>query len=179
MSQHQDLACWKEIGVLARFRQLHMGDVVSVRFYTSTGEVKALCVQLVIGYHSQCAAHAWSSELANTINVHVPLVRVNQINTQGRGKLPVMAHTDSGIIACKVEFKCKVQPKKPAHSIPAYDYIFPKEQQTYQQGTRVWHEKSQRCYRCKPWPFTEYCRNGAAQFEPNEGALWQVAWEAI
>ncbi|KAF7767702.1 hypothetical protein PCIT_a3778 [Pseudoalteromonas citrea] len=162
--------------MLAQVRQLHIGDVVTAHFFTKEGEISALRVSTKIIYHSQKDAHAWQGELANAINVHVPLVKVGCCSAQGWvigfGSQPVMAHTHSGITHFKLEFQCKFQPKKPVDKRSQYDHVFPQAQHSYRQGTRVWHEPSGRCYRCKPWPFTEYCRNTAPQFEPGSGALW-------
>ena len=183
MSDKQELAQWKQIGMLAQMRQLHIGDVVFARFFTETGEVSALQAKTEIIYHSQKDSHAWRAELANAINVHVPLVKVGSYSAKGwvfgSGAQPVMAHIHSGITHLKLEFKCKMQPKKSVDRRPEYDHVFPQAQHSYRQGTRVWHAPSKRCYRCKPWPFTEYCRNSSPQFEPDSGALWQVAWEVM
>lgn len=174
---------WRQIGILKQLRTLHIGDVVSAHFFTNQGEVEVLSVTHHILYHHQCAAHAWSIELAESINFHVPLVKVGLSNGQNSARssncLPVMARLNSGMVDFHLNFRCKMQPQKPTYQKGDYDYVFPQNQHLYQQGTLVWHAPSQRCFRCKPWPFNAYCRDKSTQFEPYVGELWRVAWEVV
>ncbi|MCZ0752298.1 N-acetylglucosamine-binding protein GbpA [Aeromonas enteropelogenes] len=61
----------------------------------------------------------------------------------------------------------------------AHDFTFPEGLKSYTDGTRVLQPKNGKVYQCKPFPYSGWCSQWAAnatQYEPGTGSHWQDAW---
>ncbi|MFS2225651.1 M12 family metallo-peptidase [Pantoea sp. B65] len=64
---------------------------------------------------------------------------------------------------------------------PQYDYRYPDQKEKYVEGTRVLGS-DQHIYRCKPFPYSGWCRiysPSANHYEPGAGSHWQDAWTRV
>lgn len=64
----------------------------------------------------------------------------------------------------------------------AHDFSFPDHRAEYEDGTLVLQPKDGRVYRCKPHPYSEYCKQWSheeSRFEPGVGTNWIAAWDRI
>lgn len=171
---------WQQIATLRQHRHLYVGDTVHAHFYTQQGEIDEWLMSLPISYNALQTPQYWTRELAALINLHIPLVKVGKKGLLGwqvgYGDLPVFSHPKSGICDFSLSFECIAQPKAKSN-LAVIEDIYPCHPQTYHPGRRVFHQATGRSYKCKPWPFNEYCKDLSGQFEPGIGAMWQMAWE--
>ncbi|MFY8274546.1 chitin-binding protein [Pseudoalteromonas sp. SSDWG2] len=178
---------WLSVGSLSGHTQLFCGDIVEVEVYDSEGLVKDLSFSFAIESDLQGEPQNWSREVAHYINTHIPLMQAGKITEHGlivayRGN-EIFACARSGITEVSFNFNCVAKPQKStSHCEHGYDHIFPVNHESYRAGDRVLHMATGKVYRCKPWPFTEFCRLGASnhdQYEPGVGLNWRTAWEEI
>ena len=159
-----------------------VGDHVTAHFFTAQGEVHALQVTLKIHDSLQQNASYWTRALLEKINLHIPFIKaghyINRAWLVGYSEQPIMSHPSCGIIGFDVSYQCRAHPKAITSRSSEFEYIYPNGQAHYQSGTHVWHPKIQKSFKCKAWPFNEYCRSDDPQFEPGVGELWRIAWQA-
>ena len=78
---HTSLACgnWMPIGCLNHHTQLFVGDMVTVTFYDTQGELVDLSFQYEIITEEQGEPHNWPRFVAEYINTHIPLVEAGRM----------------------------------------------------------------------------------------------------
>lgn len=171
---------WQQISVLKQNRHLYVGDTVRAHFYTQEEEIAEWQLSLNITFNAMQAPQYWTRELASLINLHQPLIKVGKKTLfgwqVGYGELPILSHPHSGITRFELSYQCTAQPKLRTEIEKDPD-TYPQHPQNYQPGVKVWHQGTGRCYKCKPWPFNEYCKDLSGDFEPGVGSFWEMAWE--
>jgi hypothetical protein len=186
---HSSLASgkWLPIGCLNHHTQLFVGDTVVVTFYDMQGELVDLSFNYRITSTDEGEPHNWPRLVAEHINVHIPLVEAGKMTEQGLvvayRSNQIYALEDSGITHAKVAFNCIAKCKERAVDNPQdYDYVYPQACSDYSAGVKVLQPKTGHIYRCKPWPFSEFCRVKDSHnplFEPGVGKSWAMAWQQI
>ena len=66
--------------------------------------------------------------------------------------------------------------------VKTYQYVFPNSLSSYKAGTVVLQNKNGKTYRCKPFPYSGYCKqytDSATHYEPGVGSHWTMAWEQL
>ncbi|WP_199524500.1 chitin-binding protein [Pseudoalteromonas sp. bablab_jr011] len=186
---HSSLASgkWLPIGCLNHHTQLFVGDTVVVTFYDMQGELVDLSFNYRITSTDEGEPHNWPRLVAEHINVHIPLVEAGKMTEQGLvvayRSNQIYALEGSGITHAKVAFNCIAKCKERAVDNPQYyDYVYPQACSDYSAGVKVLQPKTGHIYRCKPWPFSEFCRVKDSHnplFEPGVGKSWAMAWQQI
>ena len=60
------------------------------------------------------------------------------------------------------------------------DFTFPDHRSEYKEGTLVLQPTTAKIYRCKGFPYTEFCKQWTHEspiFEPGTGSNWIAAWD--
>lgn len=186
---HTSLACgkWLSIGSLNHHTQLFVGDMVTVTFYDSDSELVDLSFDYKIIHSEQGEPHNWPRLIADYINVHIPLVEAGRMTEQGLivayRSNQIYALEKCGITAAKVTFHCIAKGNDlHAKGKPKYDYVYPQKSNAYNAGVKVLQPKTGHIYRCKPWPFTAFCKVTQEHnpiYEPGVGQSWDLAWQQV
>ncbi|SMF62607.1 hypothetical protein [Pseudobacteriovorax antillogorgiicola] len=63
-----------------------------------------------------------------------------------------------------------------------HQFIYPDHRQEYSPGTVVYQPKTGRVYRCKRYPYSQYCQQWSPsdrRFEPGTGSNWTAVWDLL
>ncbi len=187
MATSLPVAEWIAVGSFSDHTQLFRGDQISVNLYDDKGLLPDLSFVFAICSDEQGEPHNWPREVAEHINTHIPFLRAGRRMDQGW----IVAYRDNRIYALKysgidkvdLSFKCIAKPmRKKVVDDGDYDHIYPINHESYKDGDRVLHLETGKIYRCKPWPYIEFCRLGRKmheQYEPGVGLNWSWAWQQI
>ena len=178
---------WLSIGSLNHHTQLFVGDTVTVTFYDAESELTDLSFKYKIIHSEQGEPHNWPRLIAEYINVHIPLVEAGRMTEQGLvvayRSNQVYALEGCGITTAKVTFHCTAQASgRQAKLEPEYDYVYPQKSNAYNAGVKVLQPKTGHIYRCKPWPFSNFCKVKQEHnplYEPGVGQNWNIAWQQV
>ena len=182
---HSSLACgsWMPIGSLNHHTQLFVGDKVTVTFHDMQGELADLSFTYEIISDEQGEPHNWPRYVAEYINTHIPLVEAGRMTDEGLIVAyrcnQIYALEGCGISRADLKFNCIAKCDDLQSVRPAYDYVYPNECGIYNAGVKVLQPKTGLIYKCKPWPFSQYCKVQEEHnplYEPGVGQSWRLAW---
>ncbi|CAM4267140.1 chitin-binding protein [Pseudoalteromonas ostreae] len=185
---HTSLACgnWMPIGCLNHHTQLFVGDMVTVTFYDTQGELVDLSFKYEIITEEQGEPHNWPRYVAEYINTHIPLVEAGRMTEQGLvvayRSNQIYALEGCGIIRAELTFQCIAKCDDYQAVKPEYDYIYPEKCGVYNAGVKVLQPKTGLIYKCKPWPFSQFCNVKEEKnplYEPGVGQSWHLAWQQV
>lgn len=182
---HTSLACgsWMPIGSLNHHTQLFVGDKVTVTFHDMQGELADLSFTYEIISDEEGEPHNWPRYVAEYINTHIPLVEAGRMTGEGLIVAyrcnQIYALEGCGISRADLKFNCIAKCDDLQSVRPAYDYVYPDECGVYNAGVKVLQPKTGLIYKCKPWPFSQYCKVQEEHnplYEPGVGQSWRLAW---
>ncbi|MDP2633535.1 MAG: chitin-binding protein [Pseudoalteromonas sp.] len=185
---HSSLTCgeWSTIGCLNHHTRLFVGDMVTVTFYDAQGELVDLSFDYKITSSEQGEPQSWPRYIAEHINMYIPLVEAGKMTEHGLvvayRSNQIYALKGSGIINAELTFHCIAQCDNEKKDEPAYDYVYPNKSCDYNAGVKVLQPKTGLIYRCKPWPFDQFCKvkeESNPLYEPGVGQSWGLAWQQV
>ncbi|MCY1014900.1 lytic polysaccharide monooxygenase [Pyxidicoccus sp. MSG2] len=168
---------WKELGQLQAREDLPSGSKVTFRLFDAAGGDVESHVLALDGAASTAAS--WMYRLAQRVNTGSSRVQVGVLQTTG-SVVPVESATANRVYARETGYTFQLDVEKPSSGgdggTAAYKY--PAGLSSYTAGTVV-EGTDGLLYRCKPFPYSGWCKGAAAYYAPGTGSHWQDAWERV
>ena len=149
------------------------GDSFKLDFQVMTQSQLDIEYQL---FNPQNTQVAQGTAKLNNSSTSVALT-VNNAAT-GNYSLVVIGKLANGTTAVQRTLSFKVQLRQ----VKTYQYVFPNSLSSYKAGTVVLQSKNGKTYRCKPFPYSGWCKQwtaSATHYEPGVGSHWSMAWEEL
>ncbi len=111
-------------------------------------------------------------------NFDIPMTNV----APGEHRLVYNIKTTAGGVIASNQVKSFILESGVTPSPNKYEFTFPAGLTSYKAGTLVLQPKNDNVYRCKPFPYSGYCKQwspSATGYEPGVGSAWTSAWEKV
>ncbi|MFP2905173.1 lytic polysaccharide monooxygenase [Pyxidicoccus sp. 3LFB2] len=170
-------ATWKELGQVQAREDLPTGSKVTFRLFDAAG---ADAESHVLSLDAATSAGAWMYRLAQRVNTASSRIRVGVLQTSG-SVVPVESATGNRVYARETGYAFQIDIEKPppgGGDGGTGTLKYPDGLAGYVAGTVV-QGTDGRLYRCKPFPYSGWCKGPASHYAPSSGSHWQDAWELI
>ncbi|WED44326.1 lytic polysaccharide monooxygenase [Legionella cardiaca] len=123
-------------------------------------------------------AALWPIALGRVVNEHSNLLRIGLLDPQtgevslSTGQANKIYLSDNAI----QNYHVAIDFTEPNSQV---DYIYPDSISSYKAGTIVMGRNNHNRYQCKPWPYSGWCSQAPAYYEPGVGLAWQDAWTLL
>ncbi|WP_426751267.1 lytic polysaccharide monooxygenase [Myxococcus sp. Y35] len=164
---------WKELGQVQAREDLPAGSSVTLRVFDAQGGDAESHVHPLA---TATPAAQWIHALAQRVNAASSRVQVGVLDAEGRVN-PVQNATANRVYARDTGYTFQLDITKPPPG-GSGDPIYPAGIEGYTAGTVVQGTDGLR-YRCKPFPYSGWCKGSALHYAPGTGLNWQDAWERI
>ncbi|MCY1043830.1 lytic polysaccharide monooxygenase [Corallococcus sp. bb12-1] len=176
---------WKELGQVQAREDLAKGSKVTFRLFDSAGR-DAESYPLLLDAATPAAT--WVYRLAQQVNAVSSRVQVGVLQTTGSIN-PAQDALANRVYAKETGYTFQVDIEKPAPgggsdggtdggSGQTAQYKYPAGLSSYTAGTLVEGTDS-RLYRCKPFPYSGWCKGVASYYAPGSGIAWADAWDLV
>ncbi|QDE96887.1 lytic polysaccharide monooxygenase [Myxococcus xanthus] len=164
---------WKELGQVQAREDLPEGSSVTLRVFDAQG---ADAESHVHPLATASPAAQWIHALAQRVNGASSRVQVGVLDASGRVN-PVQDALGNRVYARETGYTFQVDIMKPPPG-GGGEPVYPSGIEGYAAGTVVRGTDGLR-YRCKPFPYSGWCKGSALHYAPGTGLNWQDAWERI
>ncbi|MFP2924664.1 lytic polysaccharide monooxygenase [Pyxidicoccus sp. 3LG] len=168
---------WKELGQVQAREDLPAGSKVTFRLFDAEGRDAESHLLSLDGAASTAAS--WMYRLAQRVNSGSSRVQVGVLQTTG-SVVPVESATGNRVYARETGYTYQVDIEKPTGGGDGgtASYKYPEGLSSYTAGTVV-QGTDGLLYRCKPFPYSGWCKGAASHYAPGTGSHWQDAWERV
>ncbi|KTD76335.1 lytic polysaccharide monooxygenase [Legionella waltersii] len=145
---------------------------ITLRVFKNQVEVESTSVTV---NESNRTAEQWPLALGTAVNSGSSLVRIGQLDPQS-GQIVLAANQANKVYLSDNDtssYRVLVDFVEPSGNS---DLIYPDGISTYKAGTIVLGRVDRKYYQCKPWPYSGWCSQAPAYYEPGVGLAWQEAW---
>ncbi|MBN8469213.1 lytic polysaccharide monooxygenase [Corallococcus exiguus] len=170
---------WKELGQVQAREDLPKSSKVTFRLFDSAGR-DAESYPLTLDAATPAAT--WMYRLAQQVNAGSSRVQVGVLQTSG-SVTPVQDALGNRVYSKETGYSFQVDIEKPSTgggndggTGGSAQYKYPAGIDSYTAGTLV-EGTDGLIYRCKPFPYSGWCKGAASHYAPGTGMAWQDAWE--
>ncbi|AGH55120.1 TPA: lytic polysaccharide monooxygenase [Legionella pneumophila] len=145
---------------------------ITLRVFKHEVEVESTSITVT---ESNRTAEQWPLALGAAVNNRSSLVRIGQLDPQS-GQVVLAANQANKIYLSDSDtssYHVLVDFAEPSGNS---DLIYPDGISTYKAGTIVLGRLDRKYYQCKPWPYSGWCSQAPAYYEPGVGLAWREAW---
>ncbi len=145
---------------------------ITLRVFKNQVEVENTSITV---NESNRTAEQWPLALGTAVNSSSSLVRIGQLDPQS-GQVVLAANQANKIYLSDNDtssYRVLVDFVEPSGNS---DLIYPDGISTYKAGTIVLGRLDRKYYQCKPWPYSGWCSQAPAYYEPGVGLAWREAW---
>ncbi|HAU1385310.1 TPA: chitin-binding protein [Legionella pneumophila] len=145
---------------------------ITLRVFKNQVEVESTSIT---ANESNRTAEQWPLALGTAVNSGSSLVRIGQLDPQS-GQVVLAANQANKIYLSDNDissYRVLVDFVEPSGNS---DVIYPDGISTYKAGTIVLGRLDRKYYQCKPWPYSGWCSQAPAYYEPGVGLAWREAW---
>jgi len=165
---------WKELGAVQAREDLPAQSKVTLRVFNSGGG-DAETHPLTLGAATPAAT--WMYNLAQRVNSTSSRVQVGVLQASG-GVVPEQSATANRVYSREASDTFQLDIEKPTGGGETPQYAYPDGLASYTAGTLV-QGTDGHVYRCKPFPYSGWCRGAAPYYAPGTGSHWTDAWEFV
>ncbi|MFY1825118.1 lytic polysaccharide monooxygenase [Myxococcus fulvus] len=168
---------WKELGSVQAREDLPAQSKVTLRLFDSGGR-DAETHPLTLSTATPAAS--WIYQLAQQVNATSSRVQVGELQTNGTVR-PANSATANRVYSREASDSFQLDIEKPTGGGGGGDpaqYKYPNGIDSYVAGTLV-EGTNGSIYRCKPFPYSGWCKGSAPYYAPGTGSHWSDAWEFV
>ncbi|AWN75229.1 lytic polysaccharide monooxygenase [Legionella anisa] len=166
---------WHELQDLYGTGDIAANTKITLRVFKHEVEVENSSITVD---ESNRNADQWPLALGASINSSSALVRIGQLDPQS-GQVVLAANQANKIYLSDADisnYHVMIDFAEPSNST---DLIYPDGINTYTAGTIVLGRLDHKRYQCKPWPYSGWCTQSPAYYEPGVGLAWSEAWTLL
>ncbi|STX50661.1 secreted cellulose-binding protein [Legionella busanensis] len=175
IKQATSTASWHELDTLYNTADVVPGTTAYLRLFKNGSEVES---HSIVTDQSNSSATQWPYTLAQKVNSQSNLLQIGQLDPASGNIIltPGSAYKvyikDNNVS----NYRMAVDLKNPGEIV---DYIYPDGIANYKAGTIVMGRNDHKRYQCKPWPYSSWCTQSPAYYEPGVGLAWTQAWNLL
>nr|WP_231951006.1 lytic polysaccharide monooxygenase [Legionella waltersii] len=166
---------WYELENFYETGDIPVNTKVTLRVFKHETEIENNSITVDNSNHM---GSQWPLALGTVVNNSSSLVRIGQLNPES-GQVVLIANQANKIYlsdADKSSYHVMVDFTEPSTST---DLVYPDGISTYTAGTIVVGRLDHKRYQCKPWPYSGWCSQSSAYYEPGVGLAWSEAWALL